>query len=288
VSPRPSVPDDPDRANDAVLERIRRSVLEARGLDLSHYKGSFVRRRLAVRQRALGVERLSRYAPRLESDPAEMELLIHALTVNVSEFFRNPEVFRLLERTVLGELLARSRREGRTLRCWSAGCATGEEAYSVAILLERSGTGGESATVLGTDIDRKAVAAARAGVFDEARLREVDRRTLKTYFEPGPTPRTLRVRQDRLPPVRFQVRDVMGPSVQRDVDLLLCRNLLIYVDPDLQERLLGLLARALRPGGILVLGRVERLLGQVRQEFEALDPSERIYRKLASGATHEN
>jgi chemotaxis protein methyltransferase CheR len=287
VSARPERSAAAERANGAALERIRRSVLEARGLDLSHYKGSFVRRRLAVRQRALGVERLARYAPRLESDPAEMELLIHALTVNVSEFFRNPEVFGLLERDVLRPLLADSRRDGRPLRCWSAGCATGEELYSVAILLARCG-GGEATALLGTDIDRQAVAAARAGIFDEARLREVDARTRRTYFEPGPEPRTFRIRQDRIPPVRFQVRDVMTRSVQRGVDLLLCRNLLIYVDLDLQEHLLGLLARALRPGGVLVLGRVERLMGEVRREFEALDPKERIYRKLAAGAPHEN
>jgi chemotaxis protein methyltransferase CheR len=114
----------------------------------------------------------------------------------------------------------------------------------------------------------------------------VDEATLADYFEPGPGGRDFRVCQERLAPIRFQVRDVMSQSFRRDLDLVFCRNLLIYIELELQENLLSTLARALRPGGVLVLGRVERLLGDVRQAFQAVDASQRVYRKLAPGARH--
>ena len=106
------------------------------------------------------------------------------------------------------------------------------------------------------------------------------------YFEPEPGGRGFRVRVERLPRIRFQVRDAMSQSFLRDLDLVFCRNLLIYIEPGLQENLLATLARALRPGGVLVLGRVERLLGDTRQAFQAVDASQRVYRKLAPGAQH--
>ncbi len=271
---------------DPSLGRIRTAVLKARGLDFSYYKESFIRRRLAIRQRAVGLARLSRYATHLESDAAEMDHLVNALTVNVSEFFRNPGVFRILASQVIPGLVEDCRRSGRPLGFWSAGCATGEEAYSVAILLQRAGLVNEETKLVGTDIDRKVVARARAGVFDASHLREVDEATLANYFEPEPGGCSFRVRKERLPRIRFQVRDAMSQSSQRDLDLVFCRNLLIYIEPGMQENLLATLTRALRPGGVLVLGRVERLLGDVRHAFQAVDASERVYRKLAPGARH--
>ncbi len=271
---------------DPSLGRIRAAVLKGRGLDLSYYKESFIRRRLAVRQRAAGLSRLTRYATHLESDGAEMDRLVNALTVNVSEFFRNPGVFQILESEVIPGLLEDCRRDGRPLGFWSAGCATGEEAYSVAILLRRAGLGREDTRLLGTDIDRRVVTRARAGVFDAGRVREVDEATLAHYFEPGPGGRSFRVRKERLPRIRFQVRDAMSRSFLRDLDLVFCRNLLIYIEPGLQESLLAILAGTLRPGGVLVLGRVERLLGDARHAFQAVDAGQRVYRKLAPGARH--
>lgn len=271
---------------DPSLSRIRTAVLKARGLDFSYYKESFVRRRLAIRQRAVGLARLARYATHLESDAAEMDHLVNALTVNVSEFFRNPGVFRILASQVIPGLVEDCRRDGRPLGFWSAGCASGEEAYSVAILLQRAGLVHEETKLVGTDIDRKVVTRARAGVFEASHMREVDVATRADYFEPQPEGRGFRVRKERLPPLRFHVRDAMNQSFLRDLDLVLCRNLLIYIEPELQENLLATLARALRPGGVLVLGRVERLLGGMRQEFQAVDASQRVYRKLTPGAQH--
>ncbi len=156
----------------------------------------------------------------------------------------------------------------------------------MAILLHRAGLVNEETKLVGTDIDRKVVTRARAGVFDASHMREVDEATLADYFEPEPGGRSFRVRKERLPRIRFQVRDAMSQSFRRDLDLVFCRNLLIYIEPGLQENLLATLARALRPGGVLVLGRVERLLGDTRQAFQAVDASQRVYRKLAPGARH--
>ncbi len=274
------------RGASEVLRRIGEAVLAARGLDLRHYKANFVRRRLAVRQRALSLPELDAYLDHLENKPDEMEQLVQTLTVNVSEFFRNPEVFRLLEHQVLPDLLERCRAGRRPLRFWSAGCAGGEEAYSVAILLARQHAPAPSVELLGTDVDRDAVAGARTAQFDANRTREVNPATRRRYFEALPGGRAFRLRTEKLAPVRFESADLMTTSLVRNIDLLLCRNLLIYVEQKLQEKLLASLARALRPGGVLVLGRVERLLGEARELFEPIDARERVYRKRSSGAAH--
>lgn len=286
ASQRCAAPDTAMNSSDPFLSRIRTAVLEWRGLDLAYYKESFIRRRLGIRLRALGFTRLARYAAYLDAEPAEMDLLVSGLTVNVSEFFRNPEVFRILDSEVIPGLVRHCRRQRRPLGFWSAGCAGGEEAYSVAILLRRAGLRNAETSLLGTDIDGSVVTRARAGVFETHHMRELDEATRTEFFQSEGSETDFRIRRDRLPPVRFQVRDVMRQPFQRDLDLVLCRNLLIYIEPGLQERLLATLTQVLRPGGVLVLGRVERLLGEARHAFETVHASERVYRKLAPGAHH--
>ena len=268
------------------LRRIVAAVHRSRGIDMSHYKRAFLRRRLAVRLRARGVGDLDAYAALLESEPQEMGRLLRAMTINVSEFFRNPGLFRLLRVKVIPELLARARAEKRALQIWSAACASGDEVYSLAVLLERMGVEHRGAVLTGTDVDPEALAAARAGVFDEIRLREVETGVKDAFFEPGPRPRSYRILTDRLPTVRFRTHDLLAAPFRRNLDLILCRNVLIYFELELQERILGLLADALRPAGVLVLGRVERLSGAVRERFETIDLRERVYRKTIQGETH--
>jgi chemotaxis protein methyltransferase CheR len=275
-----------DDAEAAALARVVAAVRRTRGIDLAHYKRAFLRRRIGVRQRALAIGTLADYAEVVRGDPGEVERLLGSLTINVSEFLRNPSLFRLLESQVVPGLLERARAERRPLEIWSAGCASGEEVYSLAILLDRMGAGRDAARLLGTDIDREAIAAARQGRFDASRMRELTAALRERYFEPAGDGRRFRVRADRLAPARFRVHDLLAAPLRRGLDLVLCRNVLIYFELDLQEAILERIVGALRPRGVLALGRVERLSGEARRSFEAIDLRERVYRKTATGASH--
>jgi len=265
--------------DESTLRRLRDLVRKARGIDLSVYKRSYLLRRLAVRQRAAGIPNLADYVARTAADPAEIAALLQALTVNVSEFFRNPSLFRLLEEHLLPEQLAACARERRPFQAWSAGCATGDEVYSIAILLARLGPPPDGADLLGTDLDSEAIAVARAGAYEPGSLREVPEAVLQRCFEPAPPPRSWKIRSPQAARIQFRVHDVLRAPPRRGQDLVLCRNLLIYLEPSLQEAVLLHLAAALRPGGVLVLGRVERLSGAGRSLFEPIDLRERTYRR---------
>lgn len=277
-----------DDGEQEALRRIGVAVRGARGVDLRQYKRAYLRRRLAVRQRAVGLLDLGEYASHLARDRDEVDRLLRALTINVTEFFRNPSLFRLLREQVLPELLSRSRREHRPLQVWSAGCATGDEVLSLAILLDRLGVARDGARLLGTDIDPAAIAAARRGIVDASRLGELAPEDRRAYLAPEPDGRSFRVRAESLPRVRFLVHDLLAEPPRKKVDLLLCRNVLIYFELELQEKLLERITRVVRPGGVLVLGRVERLSGPARDRFEAIDLRERVYRKTFTGAVDAN
>lgn len=259
---------------------LLRQRLAGRGLpDLDTYKERCLRRRLAVRMRACGVDTLEEYAAVVDRTPGELDRLLEAITINVTGFFRNPEVWtRLLE--LLGAD-APSRLGQRT--AWSAGCASGEEAWTLAMLLAESvplqAMGlARRWSVDATDLDEPSLTTARAGRYRLAAAREAPARVLARWT---------RQEQDRIevgPELRRWVRFIRhdmsrDPAPGSDYDVVACRNVLIYFTRELQERLFATYAAALRPGGYLVLGKVETLSGQALQRFETVDGRNRIYRR---------
>ncbi len=266
---------------DPSFVEIRGRVLHAGGIDIGVYKNPSVLRRLGVRLRAAGVADLAAYCRRLDADPGEIRRLVEALTVNVSEFFRNPRTFRALSREVLPALLAQRQGQGALpIRVWSAGCATGEEPYSLAIAFSEAlgdALRDFPVVIYATDVDRPSLAAARAARYRTAKVIRVPRHLLRRYFEPDAS--GYRVRQAIRRLVHFRRHDLLVPPPFRRMDLAVCRNVLIYMTRPFQERVLAALYDVLNPGGYLVLGRVEGLVGQARERFEAVNLAERIYRK---------
>ncbi|MBI4391804.1 MAG: protein-glutamate O-methyltransferase CheR [candidate division NC10 bacterium] len=274
---------------DLAWAALEETLQERAGLDLRLYKEKCVARRLAVRQRACAVPDLAAYVRLLREDPEELPRLLDALTINVTQFLRNPQTFRVLGESVLPDL-CRSRAEGgrRTLRAWSAGCATGEEAYTLAILLQevwRACGLRQTAVIYATDIDSRCLEVAKAARYQARQLDglppEVRVRCFKE--EEGGWVRLA-------PAIRRMVfvkrHDLRLPPPFRRLDLILSRNVLIYLAPAHQQQLLHAFAEVLTPGGILVLGKVEGLSGPAREAFEPVNVSERIYRRRAgtSGA----
>ena len=267
-------------AQDALeLRALKQQIRSASGLFCEGYKEKCLRRRLAVRMRARGVHRYADYAALLEADPTEYQRLVHTVTINVSKFFRNPEVWQAIRSVVLPELLDRP----GAVRAWSAGTATGEEPYTLAILVREyladAGRENEVARVdiQATDIDTDALEKARAGVYPALALVETPDAVRARWFQPGGPPYHLRAEIRSM--VRFTHGDLINDPAPTDLDLVFCRNVFIYFERELQESLLDRFVDALKPRGWLVLGKVETLLGPVSRRLEVVRSRERIYRK---------
>lgn len=269
-----------ETAIDRDFEALTAKIARDRGFGCASYKEKCLRRRIAVRMRARGVHTYADYARVLDVDAHEYDLLLDALTINVTKLFRNWETFRAIEMICMPALWALP---DPALRIWSAGCASGEEAHSLAILMHRHVTArGESSRlgrvcVMGTDIDRGSLEAARRGAYLEAAFADTPPELRDRYFSPT-APHVVHDDARRL--VRFEQRDLLSDAPPAaDVHLITCRNVLIYFDRDTQEMLFRKFHDALAPGGFLVLGKVETLFGPTRARFQAVEPRERIFRR---------
>lgn len=264
-----------DLPEDAFRE-IRDILFQAKGFDLDSYKDRCIKRRIAARIRQLGFPHVSGYVARLAEQPAEQVALLEALTIHVSQFFRNPTTFVVLEEKILPELL-RTRPPGRELRIWSVGCASGEEPYSLALLCHELCSAPEKISIYATDISNDILKKARQALYEPHRVAEVPDVVLKRYFtsEAG----YYRLNEDLRKRVRFFRNDILNDRPFYRVDLILCRNMLIYFSPPQQDHILRTFAAALVVGGYLVLGRSETMVGETRDLFECVNAAERIYRK---------
>ncbi len=253
------VPEDgPPEAEKQSLERFLEELRERRGVDFTSYKTPTILRRLKRRMVATGAESIEDYQRYLDDYPEEYSQLINAFLIKVTEFFRTPELFACLKEEILPDLIREAREAGNQLRIWSAGCATGEEAYSLAILLSEvlgSEAGLFNVRIFATDIDKEAIAFARRGIYPASALGVLTEEQVSRYF----------IKEDGQYQVKKQVRsmivfgehDLARRSPFPHIDLTVSRNVLIYFAPELQRRALQLFAYSLRDGGYLVLGKAE-------------------------------
>lgn len=261
------------------LATLTRQIDQTTGLSLSSYKQTCFRRRVAVRMRATGVRSYADYGGVLRADPAEYERLLAAVTINVSRFFRNRDLWHLVEERVFPEVVAR---DAPFLNAWSAGCAAGEEPYTLAMALDRfdrdrPGTGTDRFRLVATDIDPDALDGARRAEYADLAMAETTPADVERWFEPGGPPyRPIESIRRR---VRFWRLDLLTARYPREQSLIVCRNVVMYFDQESQMAILRGFHRALVPGGFLVLGRAETLLGDTAELFEPVSVSQRIYRR---------
>ena len=270
-------------ADDAAFAALTRKISREAGLTLDAYKDKCLRRRIAVRMRACGVHTFADYQSLLDTTPSEYERLKDAITINVTRFYRNAETWNMLRNRLLGDICENG---GENVRAWSAGCSSGEEAYTLAVLMaeyyDRQGCSERlgKVSVDATDIDRQCLTLARAGRYRRETLADVPTDLAERYFETdGDGCRVIdRVRRC----VVVKSLDLNSePPPNRDYRLIVCRNVVIYFGRATQERVFLAFADALAPGGILVLGKVETLFGPARDRLTLLDPRERVYRRTA-------
>ncbi len=260
------------------MQTIFKLLRDESGIDFSHYKPSTVERRVERRLLITQAPDFASYVRQLGQDRGELSALYKDLLIGVTRFFRDPEAFRFLEQNVLPQIIARAK-EGQELRIWVAGCATGEEAYSLAILLHEAMATAKRFVplkIFATDVHRTSLEFASAGIYSLENIADVSPERMQRYFQ----------RQNDRYHVNAELRKmiVFAPhNVIRDapftrLDMVLCRNLLIYFQPAAQKKVIGLFHFGLKADGVLCLGPSETP-GELADEFETLNAHWRIYRK---------
>jgi two-component system, chemotaxis family, CheB/CheR fusion protein len=251
------------------------------GADFAHYKRNTLIRRITRRAMLHRLDGLDEYIKFLKANPAEIQALYQDVLINVTSFFRNPEAYEILKQDIFPKL-AEGRARNDTIRIWVLGCSTGEEAYSIAIAFSEFM---ESAPVqiplqiFATDLNGQGIERARAGVYSRNILLDVSPERLRRYFMESEG--SYRVRKSIRDCCIFATHNVLSEPPFSRIDLVSCRNVLIYLGQEIQQRVIPILHYALRPGGYLWLGTSETI-GSHRESFDFGYPRHKIYRKKPS------
>ncbi len=242
-----------------------RDIIKARtGIDISCYSTSFISRRLEYRMNSYNIKDHKEYI-RLLEDGDELNIFIANLSINVTEFFRDPDVFDRFRDILKGH---------NNVRIWSVGCASGEEPYTIAIIAKNDGV---RCSILASDISKKAIAYARDGVYSSKSLRNIPRDILERYFMA--TTNGYIVKKEIRDMVTFEVRDVTRSVPEGDFDFIFCRNMLIYMDHVNRNRVLSNICNVLKQNGYLILGKSEYISNHNALSLSCIDTRTKIYRK---------
>jgi len=267
----------------SAIEKVLILLRSKTGHDFSMYKKNTLHRRIERRMGIHQIGRISSYVRFLQENPQEVELLFKELLIGVTGFFRDPDAWEKLRINAIPMILA-ARPEGGTIRAWSAGCSTGEEAYSLAIAFKEAlalVNSRENFTlqIFATDLDSDAIDKARQGVYPESIIADVSPERLKRYFIKEDN--GYRVGKEIREMVTFATQNIIMHPPFTKLDILVCRNLLIYLSPELQKKLLPLFHYSLNPGGVLFLGSSEAV-STFTDLFASLDIKSRLFQRRES------
>jgi two-component system CheB/CheR fusion protein len=279
VGPLPPAP-----AATSALNKIMLLLRSKTGHDFSLYKQSTIYRRIERRMTVHSIEETDSYARYLQEHPEEVQLLFKELLINVTSFFRDPEAFAVLKTDILPRLFAH-KPENYVFRVWAPGCATGEETYSIAILFREHMDEARQefkVQIYSTDIDEDAIAAARSGVYPPNIAIDVSPERLRRFFVKEET--GYRVKKEIREMIIFATQNVIKDPPFTRLDLVSCRNLLIYLEADLQSRLISAFHYVLKPDGILFLGPAESV-GSFTDLFKPISKKWKLYQSKPSLAS---
>ncbi len=274
---------------DNALKKIFILLRSQTGHDFSQYKPSTIHRRIERRMAVQQIENMNDYVKYLQQTPMEVDALFRDMLIGVTSFFRDPDAFKTLEEQVIPRLFA-GRPADAVIRVWAPGCSTGEEAYSLAILLAEHQEEIKQrfqVQVFATDIDSRAIAAARTGMYPASIAADVSGMRLARFFAAEPGNSAFRIHKAIRDMLVFSEQDVIKDPPFSKLDLISCRNLLIYMGADLQKKLIPLFHYALKPAGFLFLGTSETV-GEFGDLFTVLDRKAKLYRRREDvhGAQH--
>jgi len=278
ISKRPAIATEMGSEELNGMRRLTSLLRRHTGFDLGAYKSETVNRRIERRMGLCHISDFEEYLTLLQKNPAECENLAKDMLISVTRFFRNPEVFEDLRKNVLPRLVRLA--GGRSLRFWVPGCATGEEVYTIGILLEEvlreCGEINLPCRFFATDLDRRATEIAGQGIYPESIAADIPADLLEKYFiRHGGHYQICRTVRER---IVFAKHNLLKDPPFTRIDFVSCRNVLIYLQPAAQQRVLSILHYALRPEGVLALGLSESL-GELQNDFETLDARDHLFRK---------
>lgn len=271
------------------LQNIINFLHVNRGLDFSGYRTAMLNRRIRKRILATNLTNLNEYKNYLEQNNSELDMLIDVLTINVSRFFRDTFSFEYFASTILPKLIIeKNNSKDYSVRIWSAGCASGEEPYSIAMLIKEIFKNEKlklNTTIFATDIDKKVLEFANEGVYSSESIKNIRHSLLDKYFLT--IGNVFKLRSSIKKMVQFSEFDMINKklivppeSIYGDFDIVLCRNLLIYFEPDFQEVIFNKLYQSLNINGVLFLGDAEIPLGKYKNKFTKISKYHKIYRKI--------
>jgi two-component system CheB/CheR fusion protein len=280
---RPALPL-PERDASQALQKILILLRDRTGNDFAIYKENTTHRRIERRMNVHQIENVKQYLRFVLANPHELDVLFHELLIGVTSFFRDPQAFEVLVDKGLPSLFE-GKSEGSTLRVWVAGCSTGEEAYSLAILIREYLTQRKlrfTVQIFGSDLDSRAIETARAGLYPIGIAGDIAPERLQRFFTKEDS--SYRVKKEIRDLVVFATHNILTDAPFTKLDLLSCRNLLIYLEAKAQQKILPLFHYALKPNGILFLGSSETI-GGFESLFTVIDRKWKLFRRTAELGT---
>ncbi|MBV9608977.1 MAG: PAS domain-containing protein [Acidobacteria bacterium] len=263
------------------IQQIFRLLKRIRKVDFSDYKPATIRRRIHRRMALMRIDTLDEYVRALQANPKELEALHHDILINVTSFFRDPDAFRALAEVVYPAIL-RQRTAADTVRVWVPGCSTGEEAYSHAIALVEYASkvrANVSIQIFGTDLSDEAIRVARTGIYKEAIAADVSPARLRRFFSKVDS--GYQISKNIRDMCVFATQNVFNDPPFSRMDLISCRNVLIYLSGVLQRRVIPIFHYALKPTGFLMVGNAEGIIGAGAELFAPADKQHKIYSRRA-------
>lgn len=263
------------------FEKLKNKISKDKHFSCNQYKDPYLKRRFAIRMRATGVKTYHDYIKVLDTVSDEYQVLLDVLTVNVTEFFRDAGVFKEVESVLRSIIKEKQEKNKNSLRIWSAGCSNGSEVYTISILLDQilgHKVKDFKITLLATDIDDASLKRGREGIYNQNLLKGVKRAYLTKYFEKTGDGQYQVIAPNRQM-VTFRKHDLINDRPQTMMDVVFCRNVVIYFSRELQETLFVNFYKSLVDGGHFVMGKTETLVGGAKDKFIPVNNKERIYKK---------
>ncbi|EKE04309.1 MAG: MCP methyltransferase, CheR-type [uncultured bacterium] len=241
---------------------FKKKVASLINLDLTHYKNNQMERRITSLMNRNNISNLVEYYKILSSDSRQLSEFINMLTINVTEFFRNPEKFVELETKYIPELMQKTQK----LKIWSSGCSTGAEVYSIALILDKFGIL-DKCTLIASDFDQTAINKAKEGVFSSFEVKSVPNEYKKHFTPINDIEGRFQFNPQLISKIKFERRDLLNSRFETDFDLILCRNVVIYFTEEAKDALYENFYKSLKPDGILFIGSTERINKYKEQGF---------------------
>lgn len=243
-------------------EYFKKAIYDLTSIDLNAYKEKQMKRRIDTLINKNGIQEYDKYVQLLKTDKERFEEFVNYLTINVSEFYRNPDQWRLLDKEIIPELLNRF---GKNLKIWSAACSTGDEPYSLVMALSRH-VPINQIKIYATDLDKQVIAKAKVGLYAEKSLAGVPADLKKKFFtKVGPSYQISDEIKNR---VEFKEHNLLKDTYPTDFHLIVCRNVLIYFTEEAKDEVFRKFQKSLRPGGYLFIGSTEQIINHKDVGFE--------------------